>query len=202
MNFLASADAWFMDGTFTVAPPQFAQMYTIHGLSGDHHIIGCYALLPNKTRETYVELLQQVKHLTNGCEPQSIMIDYEQACISAIPDVYPNTSVFGCLFHLSQSIFRNVQQQGLQQQYYTDQVFRNNVRMIAALAFVPMADILQSFDDLSRQCVGNEQVILDYFETNYIGEFRRGRRRDPRFPHNLWNIHRRVVEVVPCKTCA
>ena len=108
LNFLASADAWFMDGTFTVAPPQFAQMHTIHGLSGDHHIIGCYALLPNKTRETYVELLQQVNHLTNGFEAQSIMIDYEQACISAIPDVYPNTSVFGCLFHLSQSIFRNV----------------------------------------------------------------------------------------------
>ena len=62
--------------------------------------------------------------------------------------------------------------------------------MIAALAFVPMAD-------LSQQCVGNEQVILDYFETNYIGEFRRGRRRDPRFPHNLWNIHRRVVLVLP-----
>ena len=171
-----------MDGTFTVAPPQFAQMYMIQGLSGDHHIIGCYALLPNKTRETYVELLQQVNHLTNGFEPQSIMIDYEQS--SAIPIVYPNTSVFGCLFHLSQSIFRNVQQQGLQQQYYTDQVFRNNVRMIAALAFVPMADILQSFDDLSTMG-GNEQVILDYFETNYIREFRRGRRRDPRFPHNL-----------------
>ena len=153
LNFLASADAWFMDGTFTVAPLQIAQMYTIHGLSGDLHIIGCYALLPNKTRETCVELLQQVNHLTNGFEPQSIMIDYEQACISAIPDVYPNTSVFGCLFHQSQSIFRNVQQQGLQQQYYTDQIFRNNVRMIAALAFVPMADILQSFDDLCQQCV-------------------------------------------------
>ena len=26
LNFLASADAWFTDGTFTVAPPQFAQM--------------------------------------------------------------------------------------------------------------------------------------------------------------------------------
>ena len=28
----------------------------------------------------------------------------------------------------------------------------------------------------SHQCVGNEQVILDYFETNYIGEFRIQRR--------------------------
>ena len=99
-------------------------------------------------------------------------------------------------FHLSQSIIREVQEQGLQQQLHTDEVFRNNIRMIAALAFESMADILQSFDNLPRHCVGNEHVILDYFETNYIREFPRGGRRDPRFPHNLWNIHRRVVLVV------
>ena len=69
--------------------------------------------------------------------------------------------------------------------------------MIAALAFVPMADIIQSFNALSQHCVGNEQGILDYFETNYIGEVRRGRRRTPMFPHTLWNIHRRVVNDLP-----
>ena len=69
--------------------------------------------------------------------------------------------------------------------------------MIGALAFVPLADILQSFNVLSQHCVGNEQGILDYFETNYIGEVRRGRRRPPMFPHTLWNIHRRVVNDLP-----
>ena len=49
-----------------------------------------------------------------------------------------------------------------------------NIRMIPALAFVPIADTLQSFANaLAQHCVGNEQGILDYFETNYIGEFRR-----------------------------
>ena len=48
LGFLANADDWYMDGTFTVAPPQFNQLYTVHGLSGDHHVVGCYALLPNK----------------------------------------------------------------------------------------------------------------------------------------------------------
>ena len=130
-----SAGDWFMDGTFTVAPPQFTQLYTMHGLSRNHYITGCYALLPNKTREMYMELLQQVSQLTNGFQPQSMMTDYEQAGISAIPNVYPNTSVFGCLFHLSQSNFREVRGQGLQQQFHTDEVFQ---MMIAALAFVSM----------------------------------------------------------------
>ena len=69
--------------------------------------------------------------------------------------------------------------------------------MIGALAFVPIADIIQTFNDLSQHCVGNEHGILDYFETNYIGELRRGGRRAPRFPHVLWNIHRRVAHDLP-----
>ena len=84
--------------------------------------------------------------LTNGFVPQSIVIDYEQSCISAIPNVYPNTLVSGCL----------VQNEGLQQQFINDRVFRSNILMIAALAFVPIADIVQSFDDLCMHCVGNE----------------------------------------------
>ena len=83
-----------MDGTFTVAQPQFAQLYTVHGLITDHHIVGCFALLLNKETQTYVEFLQRVQDLTNGASPGSIMIDYEQACIGAIPRVFPNTTVF------------------------------------------------------------------------------------------------------------
>ena len=69
--------------------------------------------------------------------------------------------------------------------------------MIAALAFVPIADILQSFDDLCLHCVGNEQPFLYYLGISYVGEFRRGMRRVPMFPHVLWNIHRRVVSDLP-----
>ena len=32
ISFLANSDDWFMDGTFSVAPPQFTLLYTIHGL--------------------------------------------------------------------------------------------------------------------------------------------------------------------------
>ena len=116
---------------------------------------------------------------------------------SAIPNVFPNASVHGCLFHLCKSIFRRVQAHGFQQEYLDDDNFRTNIRMIAALAFVPTADIIQLFDVLAQHCVGNEQPILDYFENNYTGEFRRGRRRAPRFPHVLWNIHRRVMQDLP-----
>ena len=126
LGFLANADDWYMDGTFTVAPPQFNQLYTVHGLSGDHHVVGCYALLPNKNRGTYVELLQQDHRLTNGAAPQTIMIDFEQVCIGAITMVFPNASVYGCLFHLTKSIYRHVQANGLQQQYLNDNLYSDD----------------------------------------------------------------------------
>ena len=117
ISFLANSDDWFMDGTFSVAPPQFTQLYTIHGLRNGHHVIGCYALLPNKQTETYTEFLEQVERLTNATSPTTIMIDYERACINAVRQVYPQTSLIGCLFHLCKSIYRHIQSQGLQPLY-------------------------------------------------------------------------------------
>ena len=38
---------------------------------------------------------------------------------------------------------------------------------------------------------------MDYFETNYIGELRRGRRLEPRYSHTLWNMNLRVHKNLP-----
>ena len=70
-----------MDGTFSTAPPQFAQLYTVHGLSNGKNIAGAYCLLVNKGMETYVELLSRIHLLTNQVVPESIMTDFEQSMI-------------------------------------------------------------------------------------------------------------------------
>ena len=175
-----------MDGTFTVSPPQFAQLYTVHGLKDDHHVVCTYALLPNKRGETYFQFLRQVRRLTNGATPVTIMIDFEQACITAIPRVFQHATVYGCHFHLCKSIYRHIQSEGLQEHYIDSEEFRTNMRMISALAFVPLADIVTSFEALAQHCTEDvEQPLLDYFESNYIGEQRRGRRRRPLFAHTM-----------------
>ena len=45
-----------------------------------------------------------------------------------------------------------------------------NLRMIAALSVVPIEDTLRAFEALANHCGQEEQVILDYFESTYIGE--------------------------------
>ena len=196
-RYIGNSNDWFMDGTFSSSPVQFMQLYTIHGLTNHRNIVGSYALLPNKRIATYVEMLTEVQRLTHNAMPRSIMIDFEFSMLSALNQIYPGIPQVGCLFHLSKNVFRRVQDIGLQQNYLTDPVFRGNIRMIPALSFVPVQDVIIAFDELCNHCGIDEQPVLDYFETNYIGEQRRGRRLPPLFPHELWNMHNRVLNELP-----
>ena len=101
LDFLERTDDWFMDGTFTYCPPQFKQLYTVHGVRDGAHTVGAYALLPNETEATYTELFNEIKYLTNNADPQTIMTDFERAAINASTAVYPNAEHSGCFFHLS-----------------------------------------------------------------------------------------------------
>ena len=106
-----------MDGAFSTIPPQFPQLYTVHGLHHGRDVVGAYCLLTKKLQETYTEVLKQIQHLTNDVVPHSIMIDFEQAMIAALNQEYPLLLRNGCLFHLSKIIYRHVQELGLSQHY-------------------------------------------------------------------------------------
>lgn len=58
---------WFADGTFKTSPLIFSQVYTIHVLIKENIIIPTiYALLPNKTEETYIRKKRSTKIRLNG----------------------------------------------------------------------------------------------------------------------------------------
>ena len=105
--------------------------------------------------------------------------------LSALSQIYPGIPQVGCLFHLAKNVCRRVQDIGLQQNYLTDPFFRCIIRIIPALSSIPVHDVILAFDELCNHCGIDEQPVLDYFETNYIGELRRGRRLLPIFPHEL-----------------
>ena len=106
LQFLQNSENWFMDGTFSTAPPQFAQLYMVHGTCNGKNIVGYYCLLVNKRMEKYVELLPQIHLLTNQVVQESVMTDFEQSMIRAIAQVNLLTLLKGCLFHLSKSIYQ------------------------------------------------------------------------------------------------
>ena len=77
--------------------------------------------------------------------------------------------------------------------------------MTPALAFVPLGNVVVYFEELADHLrnVFNEDCdnLLDYFEGNYTGRFRRNVPRNaPLFAINLWNMFHRTFDELPRTT--
>lgn len=158
-----------------------------------------YALLPNKTETTYIKLMQMVATSVK-VEPKSITCDFEKAMISAIQDKFKTTHVHGCFFHLSQSLFRNVQTKGLSEHFNNNKQFRDSFHFLQALAFVPPSFVVDAFAFIKQQCPAPFKLMCSYFEQFYIGRLKRDSKtfRDvPWFPIELWNVYDRVLQNLP-----
>ena len=158
-----------MDGTFDTVI--YGQLFTTHTKNVGIVIPCVYALLPNKTQAKYTLLFRELVNINGNLRPASILINYELAIKNAHDVVFPGVDVKGCFFHFTQNMWKKLQENGLQARYQQDPAFVIEVRMIAALAFVPGIDITQVFNDLSNNIGQDLDVIMDYIEDNYIGVF-------------------------------
>ena len=95
------------------------------------------------------------------CKPVKMMTDFKLAIINAYTAVFPGT-VSGCYFHFSQIIYRRVQGDGLQDQYSDplDRTVKWFTHMLVALAFIPEANVANSYAKLHRVC---PQVLHNVF---------------------------------------
>lgn len=120
-------------------------------------------------------------------------MDFEKAAINAASDCFPNVTVHGCFFHLSQNVYRKVQSLGLQEKYQADKESSLAVRMLPALAFVPSDKVDEAFESLQDPMPAELSELVDYYEDTYIRRLRRRHHADPVFRHDIWNVNSRVV---------
>jgi hypothetical protein len=108
-----------------------------------------YALLPNKSQNTYVSLLNQLKKIKPTLSPKSIMSDFEMGSTNAFKEVFPNLKQKGCHFHFSQYIWRKILQiEYMARKYISDFTFSLQVRLLLALAYVPENHVIDVFEEL------------------------------------------------------
>ena len=64
------------------------------------------------------------------------------------------------------------------------------IKKLAALAFIPLEDVVSVYEELADTFGGDEVPVLTYFESTWIGNVigRRGRRSPPHFPFKMWNV--------------
>jgi hypothetical protein len=124
-----------------------------------------YILLPNKKEETYKRMFLALKSLHPQLSPKSIMFDFEKGAMNAAKCVFPSVDIKGC-FHLCQSIWRQIQSNGLQSKYSNDSDFALNLRKLAALAYIPENDVLSAFETLLESQFYQQEMLsnlIDYF---------------------------------------
>ncbi|CAB4389744.1 unnamed protein product [Rhizophagus irregularis] len=167
INQLEQSTLWIMDGTFKTVPTIFKQLYTIHGFVGRNEnswiMPLVYVLMSSKSEECYQALFQDLIDFGNkhdiDLHPQFVLTDFEIAAIKTIRTEFSGVQNKGCHFHLSQNIYRKVQEFGLTVLYRTDENFSLLIRHIPALAFLPYNKIPTVFDKL-RNIMPEEAIRI------------------------------------------
>lgn len=140
-----------------------------------------------------------MKILVPNLKLDKILLDFENAAISAAQIAFPQADVKGCYFHLSQSIIRKVGAVGLKVKFESDIDTKLMLKSLAALAFVPIKDVKSVFKELATTFPDEESYndVLNYFFCTYI-EGAAG--RNPQFPTSLWNHYESALEKSPKTT--
>ena len=197
-----------MDGTFSVSPLMFVQLFAIHGLFKAEALPLVYALLTHKTQELYSLVLQKLKDLCesfhiNLPDPAFIVSDFEMAIINSCKNNFVNARRRLSFFHLGQNVYRKVQEVGLQAAYADpdDRDIKTGVHMLLSLAFVPPEDVIRAFETLRGELLEEVLPIADYFENTYVrtraARTRRPAHRAPLYPIIEWNQYETAITTGP-----
>ncbi|KAL0892109.1 hypothetical protein ABMA27_015311 [Loxostege sticticalis] len=170
--------------TILMAPSLFTQLYTIHGniLSDNTKTFPlCFCLSTNKDKRTYdvmFELIAQYGQEHNLImAPKVCLLDLEKALILSLRSNFENITLHGCLFHLGQIIYRQVQAQACAKKYASSMTFNKQVKCLLALSYLPEEEIPTYFNTLLRSL---------WFQENYISGTRN---TQPKYAPSYWSCH-------------
>lgn len=100
------------------------------------------------------------------------------------------------------SIWRKIQRSGYSGLYIENLPFRNGAHRLAALAFIDVAQVNATFDELYDELISIDdeegqaglRELLDYFETTFIRTRNNGQ---PLFAPSLWNQKGNILSNLP-----
>ena len=174
LRHLGRSTIWYGDGTFSVAPQHFYQMYTIHGVVLKQTLPLVYCLLTKKSYNIYLEMFTALKTQAErrdiNIAVKSFRIDFEVACIKGFKEIFPDAQVECCFFHLAQAHWRKIVDLGLRQIYMEDETMSLSLRMFTALAFVPHQHVKEAFDQIKETIPEIAEGFIAYMEDTYIGK--------------------------------
>ena len=193
LELLHKSDYLVCDGTFEMVSTSSSQLYTIHGFYKGESLPLAWALLPNKSRKTYVEIFKAIRDAAVQKfgvvqQPRTFLTDFEAAAVDAIREVFPGDRVKGCTFHFRQALMRHVGELGLKTVYSSpsgDPQVQSWIRCIMGLTLLPEVFMQLAWQMLKHPPVVGDEAIRAkliafsaYFERTWlVGSF----------PPSLWS---------------
>ena len=106
------SDTLFLDGTFSITPHPFYQVFVLRGKVGNNRYTIGTALLPNKREETYREVFQMMVDVVQHTKGEALKFlfvhsDCELGIINAVKAVFPDAQPKLCRFHIVDAKRRN-----------------------------------------------------------------------------------------------
>uniref|UniRef100_T1IS19 MULE transposase domain-containing protein n=1 Tax=Strigamia maritima TaxID=126957 RepID=T1IS19_STRMM len=130
LQHLSRATSILADGTFKVVPHLFTQLYTLHcSITNSSKVLPMvYCLMEKKNKPSYNLVFEKIRDLVQdltgvNLNPDYFISDFVIGAINAAREVFPNTAMHGCFFHLAKSVYRRVQHEHLQQKYAVNAEF-------------------------------------------------------------------------------
>ena len=122
LNLLTLAKTWFVDGTFKFVKHPFVQLFSIHAFvksNGDMiQVPLAFCIISRRQSSDYSLIFEAIAaSFESPPRVQRIVLDFVSAVWKAIRQVFPSVELRGCSFHFTQSIYRQVQNVGLQTTY-------------------------------------------------------------------------------------
>ena len=167
------------------------KLYTLHGSYRGESMILAWALLPSKTKATYIEMFISIRsaiveHHGDIGRIHGFITDFEMAVIEAIRSVFPETVVKGCSFHFRQAVMWRVTDEGMQPAYNSSNPLevKSWIRKILAMCLLPVYLVDRAWEHLR-----NPPDVLDNDLSTKMMAFREYFKRTwltGHFPAELW----------------
>lgn len=189
---LQTTDRLYVDGTFSITPAPFKQLFTVGYVISGRMFPAIYALMPNKDTESYRLLFEYLFRMITAEETRrpklvAIMSDFELAIRNAVSDACAGNKILrdnpirmeGCLFHFAQALKHNAAEKGLYLNAASNihsHKYSNLRRMLTNLAFLLPDDVSPTLDKILVRYADainanvNLQEYMEYFRKQWMSD--------------------------------
>ena len=164
LKILSQSEQWHSDATFKSTPVGFFLLLIIHGFFKNNMCPSVLTLMHRKLLESnkfvLEKLIIKILNLKIQLNPKIIFSDFEISLMKSFSYFWPFPSIKECNFYFSQCIFRQVITIRLKKKYKSTESFRNWVRKLIALSFVPIEEVQDGLNELIK----NQPEIVENVE--------------------------------------